>query len=487
MAAIAGILGKNARSENVEAMLETIRHRGPDSINLHKDGPCCAGVRAAKLSPPRGNGFARKGTVALLFDGEIYNPRPDGTSDAEVALDLYAKHGRTFAAHLQGVFACAVCDGDRVLLARDAVGVRPLYWGRTRQGDLCFVSEAKALVALADDVTELLPAATFSSATGVAAYLPQHPAVTVPSALEPAVRQVRDTLMRAVARRLEDGAVGACLLSGGLDSSIIACAAYELGAKVPLLTVGLEGAPDLANAAAVARHLGAEHRVRLYDADRIADLVPQAVWALESFDEDCVSGAISNLVASAFASETTNCILSGEGGDELFGGYHLLKNVPTESGRLTMMQRLIAVAYNTALQRLDRAMFASGINYRTPFIDSEVVALALQLPVRWKVHPEDDGRLVEKFILREAFKDLLPDPIYRREKLRFSAGTGTDGLMDEVALRHGIPADLDASERDTAQGYRLNSPKELWYYRIFTQRFPGPAFECLVGRWDPAK
>jgi len=302
-----------------------------------------------------------------------------------------------------------------------------------------------------------------------------------------AVEKLRKTMMQAVARRLDDGAAGACLLSGGLDSSIIAAAAKELGADMPLITVGMEGAPDLENAKIMAEHLGMEHHVLLYDAEQIRQSVPRAVWMLESFDEDCVSGAISNLFASAKASEFTNCILSGEGGDELFGGYHLLKGLPTEAERLKMMERLIAIAYNTAAQRLDRAMMGNSINYRTPFIDTDVIAFALQVPVRWKVHDAGDGKFVEKHILREAFKDLLPETIYRREKLRFSAGTGTDGLMDDIA--RDMESGDDQSDRagTTAEGYTLNSPKERWYYDLFKTRFPAPCFEKLVGRWDPGK
>jgi len=300
-------------------------------------------------------------------------------------------------------------------------------------------------------------------------------------------KKLRETMMQAVARRLDDGAVGACLLSGGLDSSVIAAAAKDLGAQIPLVTVGMEGAPDLANAKLMAEHLGMEHHVLLYDAEQIRQSVPRAVYALESFDEDCVSGAISNLFASGKAREFTNCILSGEGGDELFGGYHLLKDLPTEAERLKMMERLIAIAYNTAVQRLDRAMMGNSINYRTPFIDTDVIALALQIPVRWKIHDAGNGRLIEKHILREAFKDLLPAKIYRREKLRFSAGTGTDSLMDDVAGDHGEIAGFDDATRTTPAGYTLNSAKEMWYYRLFKEKFPAPCFERLVGRWDPGK
>lgn len=487
MAGIAGVLGSRPHSALVEGMLRVLEHRGPDSLRLHRTHRFCGGVRAAKLSVARGDGFAQDGDVAVLFDGEVYNRRAGGQSDAGIAAALYKEYGRTFAAHLEGVFACAVIDGDSVLLARDAVGVRPMYRGTTQDGELCFASEAKALVGVSEDVVELPPATSWSNQSGLARYLPAYPAAAVGQDLAETARALRTRVMEGVQRRLEDGAVGACLVSGGLDSSVIAAAAKALGADIPLVTVGMEGAPDLANAKIVAEHLHLPHHVFCYDRRQIAAMVPRAVWMLESFDEDCVSGAIANLFASAKARELTNCILSGEGGDELFGGYHLLKDLPSESERLAMMDGLIRVAYNTAVQRLDRAMMGNGITYRTPFLDTAVIALAMQLPVSWKIHPTGDGELVEKFILREAFRDLLPEAITQRSKLRFSAGTGTDDLMDDVARGQMAAGDFTDAARTTAEGYTLNSPKELWYYRLFKERFPAPCFERLVGRWDPGK
>jgi asparagine synthase (glutamine-hydrolysing) len=152
-----------------------------------------------------------------------------------------------------------------------------------------------------------------------------------------------------------------------------------------------------------------------------------------------------------------------------------------------MMEQLIAVAYNTALQRLDRAMMGNSINYRTPFLDSEVTAFCLQIPVDWKVHKQPDGQLVEKWLLREAFKDMLPEEIYRREKLRFSGGTGTDPLIEEMGREIIEEGAFTEDSRQTPGGYMLNSPKELAYYRLFKEYFPDPAFESLVGRWDPEK
>ena len=487
MAGIAGTFGADTRRQIIEQMLDKMRHRGQENTNIFQADGICGGVVASDLSQSRGNGFAEDGNIAVLFDGEIYIERASGKSDAEVVLELYKKHGRVFGGFLQGVFACAVYDGNDVILARDTVGVRPLYYGKTADGSMCFASEMKALAGIADQLHELLPATTFSTDTGVAGYISRYPDVEIPQTISPAADKLRQYLTDAVHRRMDDGAVGACLLSGGLDSSIIASVAHQVNPDLPMITVGVQGAPALKNAEIMAQYLGAKHEVFIFDAEQIKDIIPKAVYTLESFDEDCVSGAIANLFASATAAKYTNCILSGEGGDELFGGYHLLKKLPTESQRLKMMEKLIAIAYNTAVQRLDRAMMGNSINYRTPFIDTEVIAFALQIPVQWKIHRAGNGRLVEKWILREAFKDMLPEEIYSREKLRFSGGTGTDSLMDNIAADEIDSNEFNKESRKTQGGYHLNSLKELWYHKIFKENFPLPDFERLVGRWDPYK
>ena len=487
MAGIAGVLGTDIDKKTTGKMLNAIKHRGPDVFRMHQTDYFTGGVASSDLSEERGDGFAQSGNITVLFDGEIYNKRTPGKTDADIALELYKDYGRTFPGRLEGVFACAVLDGEDVVLARDAVGVRPLYYSETADGDFCFASEMKALVDIVQEVAELLPSTTFSANSGLAGYLPQYPEIQMHGFANEAIAKLPEYLTKAVAKRLDDNAVGACLLSGGLDSSIIAAVANELKPGLPVLTVGTEGSPDLKNAVLMAEHLGMEHHIFTYDAEQIKEIIPKAVWALESFDEDCVSGAISNLFASAFASKFTNCILSGEGGDELFGGYHLLKDLPTESQRLKMMERLIEIAYNTALQRLDRSMMANSINYRTPFIDTDVIAFASQIPVQWKIHDDGNGRLIEKWILREAFKDILPKEIYLREKLRFSAGTGTDNLMDDIAKDEINDDDFNEASRNTIAGYYLNSPKELWYYNIFKENVPSVGFEKLVGRWDPGK
>lgn len=490
MAAITGLLEHdNSGNYSIDSMLSSMAHRGPDLQERYSGGGFEGGVIAQNLSAERGGGFARQGDTIAFFDGEIYNDRKPGTSDAEVVMELFQKHGRTFPGYCKGVFACAVWDGGELYLARGPVGVRPLFYGPTESGSLAFASEMKALIGIVQEIDELKPNTVLSSKHGLSGYVVHYPDVDIPPTPEKAAEKLRDLLFESVKRRMADGALGGMLLSGGLDSSIIAAIANEIQPGIPAYTVGLKDgdAPDIENAALMAKHLGVEHKQYLFTAEEITEMVPEAVWKLESFDEDCISGAISNLTASAFAAKDTACIFSGEGGDELFGGYHLLKDLPTEYEQLKMMHTLVDIAYNTAVQRLDRGMFGNSLGYRTPFIDSEVIAFALQIPVRWKIRENGEGQVIEKWLLREAFRDLLPEKIYKRVKLRFSAGTGTDTVMDEIAAGKGYVKKFNEKTRHTPGGYYLNSPKELWYYELFKGKFPGLPFEKMVGRWDPNK
>jgi len=485
MAGIAGIKGKANNLNLFKQMVGKIKHRGPDTLKTIAIKDFAGGVTASKLSRERGDGYFKSKNIVVMLDGEIYNKRNKGRSDAAVVFDLYKKYGKTFPGYLEGVFACCIYDGTELILTRDTVGVRPLYYGKNAEGGILFASELKSLVGLVDEVFELNPLTVFSSTSGINGYIPRYPECKIPANPEQAAKELKKILVKSVEKRLADGAVGGMLLSGGLDSSIIASIAAKIKPKLPAFTVGIKEfpAPDIENARLMADYLGIKHFIYEISIKEVEEMVPEAVNVLESFDEDCISGTISNLNASGLAAKHTNCILSGEGGDELFGGYHLIKKLPTEDQRLKMMHKLVAIAYNTALQRLDRSMFGRSINYRTPFIDSDVVAFALQTSVKWKIHKSGNAE-IEKWILREAFKDMLPDKIYRRVKLRFAGGTGIDNVMDDVAKSKIGENEFTEETRNTEGGYYLNSPKELWYYKIFKKNFPSLAFEKLVGRWD---
>jgi asparagine synthase (glutamine-hydrolysing) len=237
----------------------------------------------------------------------------------------------------------------------------------------------------------------------------------------------------------------------------------------------------------MAKFLGLEHNLHIYritDSD-ISDMIPRAVWHLESFDEDCISGFISNYYVARMAKEYTDAVMVGEGADELFGGYRMVLRNPAvvdDAHREQLAQRLLDIAYNTALRRLDRAWMANAVVYQAPFLDAKVVTFAKKIPMAWKIYGE---RQVEKFILREAFRDMLPEKIANREKLRFAMGVGTDDVMDMLVSRVIGPEEIKNRPR-SAYGMPFSTFKELLYYDEFLKLFP-PAYEKQTVRWDPFK
>lgn len=484
MSGIAGVFGKAADAELTTRMLDKLTHRGPDKVEI-VEGPgyvvgCCEQGLGARAS----RALAYDERVALAVDGLIDNERPADVPDVEVLKDLYHRDGHALGPSIDGTFALAVAREGELFLLRDHVGARSLFYGE-RDGVTCFASELKALSGLVDEVTELPAGRMYSTRDGLRDYAPFVPEVPDAERPEQAKRVLRDLLIRATEAQMADGAVGGSGMSGGLDSSVIAAIAVQIQPDLPLFTVGIEGSEDLENARRMAAHLGAQKRHHVLKAteEDVENLVRDAIYFLESFEEDCVSGTIANLLTSSLAAEHTNCSLSGEGSDELFGGYHLLKTIPDPVGRQRMMERLVAIAWNTALRRLDRGWMAHSVQYRTPFLDNRVIAFSRKIPVEWKIHGPEQ---TEKWIVREAFRDLLPREIADRRKLRFAAGAGVDDLMDRIAARHVRDTELQDAPL-SAGGYALSSPKELWYYRIFREHFPSPGFESQVARWDPHK
>jgi asparagine synthase (glutamine-hydrolysing) len=481
MAGIAGIQG-GVNSE-LGTMLDRIKHRGPHEVWVSQIENVSLGCCELNVG-----GNSREGSHhtsddgrAVVLDGRIYNSETSDMSDAEAVLHFYDRFGARFAGKLDGDFACAISDGGRWILARDAVGVKPLYYGHS-DGRLCFASEAKSLVGMADDVKEFPPGYVYSQELGFQRYTCQ--AVETPDFenFEQARKVVAQLLEEATERRMKDSAVGGILLSGGLDSSIISCIAREIKPDIEAFTVSMEDAQDLPLARDVARYLGIEHHVLMFGEKEINEILPQAIYHQEMFEESCVHGAIANFLAGRFVIPYTGCVLTGEGADEFFAGYDgQFKQGKNREEIAGITDRLINVAYNTALQRLDRLPAANSIETRTPFLDTKVIDFCLKIPIDCKIHgPEQVG----KWILRRAFEGRLPDHIIYQTKRFFAQGSGVAQIMRSQAEKH--ISESEVSEHNRIDGNpRLSSVEELYYYRIFKKTFPQPAFDRLVGRWDP--
>jgi asparagine synthase (glutamine-hydrolysing) len=281
---------------------------------------------------------------------------------------------------------------------------------------------------------------------------------------------------------MKDNAAGGILLSGGLDSSLIACIAKEIKPDIEAFTVSMEDGQDLPLARDVTRYLGIKHHVLIFGEKEINEILPQAIYYQEMFEESCVHGAIANFLAARFVSPHTKCILTGEGADEFFAGYDgQFKQGKNQEEVAYIVDKLISVASNTALQRLDRLNAANSIESRTPFLDTRVIDFCLKIPINCKIHGTEQ---VGKWILRQGFEGRLPDHIIYQTKRFFAQGSGVAEIMRAMAERHVSGSEL--LEHNKMDGNpKLSSVEELYYYRMFKKTFPRPAFDRLVGRWDP--
>ncbi|TET16078.1 MAG: asparagine synthase [Dehalococcoidia bacterium] len=480
---MAGIAGIRTSGADLEGMLQRLKHRGPRETWLSPEQylrlGCCL-LPSEMMPKPRA--YACQGARVAVLDGHVYHAESGQSADAELMLSLYERNGPRFVEALDGDFACAIADGDELILTRDAVGLRPLYYSH-QDGGFLFASEAKALCPVADDIKEFPPRHVYTSADGLRSYTPRPEETPDFDTPEQATQILAELLERAVERRMADGVPEGVLLSGGLDSSIIACLAKEYRPDLKTFTVSLGDGEDREHAQEVARYLGTEHHEYTYTEREIIEVLPQVIYYLESFEEDCVSGAVANYFASRLAAGHIGCVLTGEGSDEFLGGYHELKTAKDEAELQRMMDRLIAVAYNTGLQRLDRMMAAHSLEFRTPFLDRAVTDFCLKIPAKWKVYGPEQ---VEKWILRRAFSGRLPEHIVWRIKRPFAAGAGSSAIMGPLAEKLVSGSDF-MGHRQTEEGLRLNSAEELYYYRIFKGSFPQPTLSRLVARWDPAK
>ncbi len=481
---MAGIAGtQNSDNSVLSSMLNKIKHRGPHETWINQTGNInlgCCELNVAGNSKT-GSHHTSIDHKAVVLDGRIYNPEEPGVSDAQALLRFYEKFGSQFTEKVDGDFACAIADGDKLILARDAIGVKPLYYGH-RNGNLCFASEAKSFVGIADDVKEFPPGYVYSQELGFQRYTSQ--AVETPEFENPEqARRILVQLMEeATQKRMQDNAAGGILLSGGLDSSIIACIAKEIKPEIEAFTVSMEGGQDLPLARDVTRYLGIKHHVLMFGEKEINEILPQAIYHQEMFEESCVHGAIANFLAGRFASPCTNCVLTGEGADEFLAGYDgQFKQGSNWEEVASIVDRLITVAHNTALQRLDRLAAANSIETRTPFIDLKVVDFCAKIPLNCKIHgPEQIG----KWILRQAFEGRLPNHIIYQTKRFFAQGSGVASIMRSQADKHISKAEI-AKHNKVEGNPLLSSTEELYYYRMFKKMFSQPAFDRLVGRWDP--
>jgi len=484
MPGIAGLYGDEPST--VDRILDTIAYRGPHGKWRFDEGLVHLGIRELNVGGvgKENSHFASDGKTAVIVDGRVYNEGLEDLSDAESILALYDHFGDRFAEKIDGDFACALSDHGSLILTRDEAGIKPLYYGHDEKGNLCFASEAKALVDIAYDVREFPPGYTYSREIGFRRSL--NSAVETPKCetYDQAKGVLRDLLEKAVEKRMRDKAVTGVLLSGGLDSSLIAAMACRHRQEIDCFTVSMEEGVDLPLARDVTAALHLPHYVHMFENTDIGEILPAAIHHQEMYEESCVHGAIANFLAGQFIKGKSSCVLTGEGADEFFAGYdgqYKAGSNPEEVAAIC--DTLINVAHNTALQRLDRLNAANGYESRTPFLDTAVMQFARKIPLAWKIHGREH---TGKWILRQAFENVLPDHVIYQTKRFFAQGSGVAYVMRKEAEKVVSTEELGAFNREPGNPL-LSSVEELYYYRFFKKTFPHNSFDRLVGRWDPLR
>lgn len=490
-----------------QRMLDRLAHRGPDGEGTRAVGGAWLGHRRLAVVDLE-RGAQPLGTAAgdlwLVGDGEVYNHedlraelgehRFRTRSDHEVVLHLVEDAGLRAFERLWGAFAFVLAGEDgRFVACRDTLGIAPLYWAR-RGGTTLFASELKAFEGEWRSVVEPFPPGNaWTPARGLVPWRP--PPTPTPVLLRSrrphddpprwVFDALRETLVRAVEHLLVADVPVGVFLSGGVDSSIVtaiaARAAAAAGRTVPTFAAGMAGSRDIAAARAVAEHLGTDHHELIYTASDAIDSVPEVIEVLESFDPTLVHSAVPNHLVARLARRHVKVVLVGEGADELFAGYEHLHRLESADALHDELVDLLGGMHIGGLQRVDRVTSANGLEPRLPFLDLDLVELALALPPEWKL--VGPGR-PSKWLLRRAFEGWLPEEVLWREKQQFGEGTG----MDEVLREHfgGLVGEDELARERHAVDPPLRTREELAYHRLFTERLPGVPAQGTIGRFAEA-
>ena len=484
-------------------MSQKIRHRGPDWSGIYCGGSAILAHERLSIVDPESGGqplFSPDRQQVLAVNGEIYNhqqirERYAGKydfmtgSDCEVILALYRDKGIDFLEDLSGIFAFALYDEQKneFLIARDPIGVIPLYIGYDNDGKVYVASELKALEGQCDHYEPFLPGHYYwSKEPGMKRYYQRdwmkYDAVKDNPA---SVETVRDALKDAVRRQLMSDVPYGVLLSGGLDSSVISAIAERFSEKrienngqtraywprLHSFAVGLKGAPDLAKAKMVADHIGTVHHEINYTIQEGLDAIRDVIYFIETYDVTTVRASTPMyLLARVIKSMGIKMVLSGEGADEIFGGYLYFHKAPDAQAFHEETVRKLSKLYLYDCLRANKSLSAWGVEGRVPFLDKEFLDVAMRTNPEAKMCP---GKTIEKRIVREAFADMLPAEVAWRQKEQFSDGVGYSWI--DTLKKITSEAVSDEQMAHAAERFPINPPKnkEEYYYRsIFAEHFP---------------
>lgn len=486
--------------KNMKDVMASMHHRGPDEgDDLLLNSFYLAHKRLSIVDIENGKQpiASADNTKWIVADGEIYNyvelkkQLPVTTpylteSDSELPLKLYEQEGPMSVRRLDGMFAFVIADteNETFMAARDTLGSKPLYYGEDDRGNMIFASELKALYKVTEDVQEFPSGHYYTPEEGFVMYReiqqPNRREIFSENELPQMMAGIRQHLEGAVKKQLMADVEVGVLLSGGLDSSLIALLAQEnRNRKEPLKSfcVGSADSEDVKRARQVAEEIGSDHYEYIFNEQDLIDYLPEVIYFLESFDSSLVRSAIPSYFVSRLAAEHgVKVILSGEGADELFSGYEYLKGINDTETLNQELVRILNTMHNINLQRGDRMSMAHSVELRVPFLNMAFIEYALKIPAELKLN---DG-MIEKWILRKAYDCRLSDNIIWRDKAEFSEGSGALDILDKYAEDEFTNTEL-AKAKEENQWVR--SKQELMYYNIFKQHFPHHSALATIGHW----
>lgn len=492
-----------ALRKKVLEMAKKIRHRGPDWSGIYCGKTAIlAHERLSIVDPQSGRQplFSPDRKQVLAVNGEIYNHREirkqyagryefQTGSDCEVILALYRDKGIDFLEDLNGIYAFALYDEEKddFLIARDPIGVIPLYIGRDKDGKVYCASELKALEGFCDEYEPFLPGHYYIGSEGKMKRWYKRDWMDYDAVKDNGgnATDIRAALDEAVKRQLMSDVPYGVLLSGGLDSSVISALAKQYASKrietdsrqdawwpqLHSFAVGLKGAPDLAKAREVAEHIGTVHHEINYTIQEGLDAVRDVIYFIETYDVTTVRASTPMyLLARVIKSMGIKMVLSGEGADEVFGGYLYFHKAPNAKAFHEETVRKLSKLHLYDCLRANKSLAAWGVEGRVPFLDKEFLDVAMRLNPELKMCP---GKTIEKKIVREAFADLLPESVAWRQKEQFSDGVGYSWI--DTLKQITAEAVSDEQMTHAAERFPINPPmnKEEYYYRsIFEEYFP---------------
>jgi asparagine synthase (glutamine-hydrolysing) len=508
MCGILAIIGKGKDEALVKQLSKKMSHRGPDESDMviTENGHILSHERLSIIDLHSGRQPIKGCKDAwMVHNGEIYNHQElrdtilshhtfMTKSDSEVIVHLYEEFGYDFCDKLDGDFAFVVINGDDFIAGRDPMGVKPLYYGLDERGRIYFASEMKPIADQCKTFSTFPPGHFYTPQTGfVKYYKPKYENHT--KAVEPlSLETIRETLTEATRKRLMSDVPIGVLLSGGLDSSLTSSIAARLlaeaGKNLHSFSIGLNASsPDAEAARKVAAFLGTKHHEIHFSVDQGIEILDKLIWHLETYDVTSVRASTPMyFLSKAITDLGIKVVLSGEGADEIFGGYLYFRNAPsTEEFQKETIER-VQKLFTADLLRADKSTMAHGLEARVPFLDKAFLDMSMLIDAKEKQPSTYNG--VEKYILRKAFDTpetpYLPQEILWRQKEQFSDGVGYNWI--DQLIEYCESKVTDAQLEDAADRFPYNTPmtKEAYFYRdIFHKHFPQKSAAQTVRKWIP--